>query len=211
MFAGAKGDQEALLEYLMRNPDGAKRCAGKRKKRWRVDCRPQAGVTASCPVAQLPFDSVFAGGTDVVSGLVKRCLANTLFWWLTGLVAPLPRHLQLLPCKHCHWVTCGVGFGPFSVSCVVVLGLILCCCRALGVLRKPSVGPQLVYKFAPELLAAATQETVDFLVASGKCSALFYFLLHCCFAFVFIINTVHQVVGANLHYVRFLLLRAAAG
>jgi hypothetical protein len=35
------------------------------------------------------------------------------------------------------------------------------------VLRKPSVGPQLVYKFAPELLAAATQETVDFLVASG--------------------------------------------
>lgn len=63
VFAGAKGDQEALLEYLMRNPEGAK--------------------------------------------------------------------------------------------------------RALGVLRKPSVGPQLVYKFAPELLAAATQETVDFLVASG--------------------------------------------
>lgn len=28
VFAGAKGDQEALLEYLMRNPDGAKRCAG---------------------------------------------------------------------------------------------------------------------------------------------------------------------------------------
>jgi hypothetical protein len=25
VFAGAKGDQEALLEYLMRNPDGAKR------------------------------------------------------------------------------------------------------------------------------------------------------------------------------------------
>jgi hypothetical protein len=47
-----------------------------------------------------------------------------------------------------------------------------CCpillCRALGVLRKPSVGPQLVYKFAPELLAAATQETVDFMVAAGK-------------------------------------------
>lgn len=39
-------------------------------------------------------------------------------------------------------------------------------------LRKPSVGPQLVYKFAPELLAAATQDTVDFLVASGvwRCS-----------------------------------------
>jgi hypothetical protein len=41
-------------------------------------------------------------------------------------------------------------------------------CRALGVLRKPSVGPQLVYKFAPELLAAATQETVDFMVAAGN-------------------------------------------
>lgn len=25
VFAGAKGDQEALLEFLMRNPDGAKR------------------------------------------------------------------------------------------------------------------------------------------------------------------------------------------
>jgi hypothetical protein len=36
------------------------------------------------------------------------------------------------------------------------------------VLRKPSVGPQLVYRFAPELLAAATQDTVDFLVASGE-------------------------------------------
>lgn len=42
------------------------------------------------------------------------------------------------------------------------------CCRALGVLRKPSVGPQLVYKFAPELLAAATQETVDFFIAAGS-------------------------------------------
>ncbi|WIA14238.1 hypothetical protein OEZ85_002776 [Tetradesmus obliquus] len=40
--------------------------------------------------------------------------------------------------------------------------------RALGVLRKPSVGPQLVYKFAPELLAAAPQETVDFLIAAGS-------------------------------------------
>jgi hypothetical protein len=39
--------------------------------------------------------------------------------------------------------------------------------RALAVLRKPSVGPQLVYRFAPELLAAATQETVDFLVTAG--------------------------------------------
>lgn len=28
VFAGAKGDQEALLDYLMRNPDGAKRCEG---------------------------------------------------------------------------------------------------------------------------------------------------------------------------------------
>jgi hypothetical protein len=36
------------------------------------------------------------------------------------------------------------------------------------VLRKPSVGPQLVYKFAPELLAAATQETVDFFIAAGS-------------------------------------------
>jgi hypothetical protein len=45
-----------------------------------------------------------------------------------------------------------------------------CCAsyRALGVLRKPSVGPQLVYKFAPELLAAATQETVDFFIAAGS-------------------------------------------
>lgn len=46
-----------------------------------------------------------------------------------------------------------------------------CCplgpCRALGVLRKPSVGPQLVYRFAPELLSAATQDTVDFLVSAG--------------------------------------------
>jgi len=46
--------------------------------------------------------------------------------------------------------------------------MVFCCCRALGVLRKPSVGPQLVYKFAPELLAAATQQTVDFLVAAGE-------------------------------------------
>jgi hypothetical protein len=59
-------------------------------------------------------------------------------------------------------------------SCQTVLLLwcpdaaLVCSCRALGVLRKPSVGPQLVYKFAPELLAAATQETVDFLVASGE-------------------------------------------
>jgi hypothetical protein len=43
-----------------------------------------------------------------------------------------------------------------------------CYSRALGVLRKPSVGPQLVYKFAPELLAAATQETVDFFIAAGS-------------------------------------------
>jgi hypothetical protein len=28
VFAGAKGDQEALLEYLVRNPDGAKRWVG---------------------------------------------------------------------------------------------------------------------------------------------------------------------------------------
>jgi hypothetical protein len=26
VFAGAKGDQEALLEYLMRSRDGARRC-----------------------------------------------------------------------------------------------------------------------------------------------------------------------------------------
>jgi len=37
VFAGAKGDQEALLDYLMRNPDGAKRYAG---------CYP--GVTVVC-------------------------------------------------------------------------------------------------------------------------------------------------------------------
>lgn len=66
--------------------------------------------------------------------------------------------------------------------------LLLCCCRALGVLRKPSVGPQLVYKFAPELLAAATQETVDFLVASGKCRADFVTML----IFVCVLSFHHQ-------------------
>eukprot|EP00879_Flechtneria_rotunda_P019362 GHRR01020334.1.p1 GENE.GHRR01020334.1~~GHRR01020334.1.p1 ORF type:complete len:907 (+),score=281.55 GHRR01020334.1:278-2998(+) len=40
--------------------------------------------------------------------------------------------------------------------------------RALGVLRKPSVGPQLVYKFAPQLLATATTDTVDFFIVSGS-------------------------------------------
>ncbi|KAF8061305.1 VPS18 [Scenedesmus sp. PABB004] len=39
--------------------------------------------------------------------------------------------------------------------------------RALGVLRKPSVGPALVYKCAPELLAAAPGETVDLLISAG--------------------------------------------
>eukprot|EP00878_Enallax_costatus_P011969 GHUV01012497.1.p1 GENE.GHUV01012497.1~~GHUV01012497.1.p1 ORF type:complete len:1028 (+),score=282.75 GHUV01012497.1:49-3132(+) len=39
--------------------------------------------------------------------------------------------------------------------------------RALGVLRKPSIGPELIYRFAPELLAAATAETVDFFIAAG--------------------------------------------
>lgn len=40
-------------------------------------------------------------------------------------------------------------------------------CRALGVLRKPSIGAELIYKFAPELLAAATADTVDFFISAG--------------------------------------------
>ncbi|MEW5309299.1 MAG: hypothetical protein WDW38_001194 [Sanguina aurantia] len=36
--------------------------------------------------------------------------------------------------------------------------------RALAVLRKPSVSPELVYKFAPSLVASGVEATVDFLI-----------------------------------------------
>eukprot|EP00877_Chromochloris_zofingiensis_P007678 jgi/Chrzof1/3163/Cz12g14060.t1 len=37
--------------------------------------------------------------------------------------------------------------------------------RALGVLRKPSVSTELVYKFAPAMVSQATSETIDFWIA----------------------------------------------
>ncbi|KIY94538.1 Vacuolar protein sorting-associated protein 18 [Monoraphidium neglectum] len=39
--------------------------------------------------------------------------------------------------------------------------------RALAVLRKPSVGAELIYKYASPVVAQATDEAVDFLVAKG--------------------------------------------
>lgn len=38
--------------------------------------------------------------------------------------------------------------------------------RALAVLRKPSCSPELAYRFAPGLVAAAPAETVDYLITA---------------------------------------------
>lgn len=41
-------------------------------------------------------------------------------------------------------------------------------CRALRVLRNPNASRELLYKFAPALVAAAPSETVDFFVSAVR-------------------------------------------
>ena len=38
--------------------------------------------------------------------------------------------------------------------------------KALAVMRKPSCGAELIYKFAPGLVAAITEEAVDFFITA---------------------------------------------
>lgn len=169
-FAAAKGDQEALLEYLMRNKDGATRWVILFPCDYRlacVLCTKQAGVAGAvknaaqhCSHCCLPLRLLLFSSSKIV---VETLLGvNPPVSWRRCLQAAMRLRNDM---NVCCVTTTQSGQQHEQGHHVMFCCL---CCRALGVLRKPSVGPQLVYKFAPELLAAAPQETVDFLIAAGS-------------------------------------------
>lgn len=82
VFAGAKGDQEALLEYLMRNPDGAKRRVVVPRHAHGVHCKAQSGcVTAA---VQQCWKQFVGAGMHPCTVFVVRTAPRPCCQWKAG-------------------------------------------------------------------------------------------------------------------------------